>query len=58
MKKEIFNKIIGCLIVLSVITFTIMIFRKLPPVPRIMLLAFDVTVFYLTINHLFKNKKS
>lgn len=58
MKKEIYKTIIGFLILLSVATFTVVIFRKLPPVPRIMLLSFDVTVFYLTINHLFKNKKS
>jgi uncharacterized membrane protein len=54
MENTIFKKIIGVLIIAFILTLTVVLIKRLPPLLKIVNLGVDVTLIYLTIKNFFK----
>lgn len=58
MKKQTQKVILGLIIIAVLIGGTILLFKYLPPIPKLFLLGVDVVVYYLVVTLLFKSKKT
>lgn len=57
MKEGVLKKILGGLLMATFVILTVMYIKKLPPLMKVMMLAVDVCVFYISVNVLIKPKK-
>lgn len=57
-ENKIIRKIIGVLIIAFILTLTVMLIKRLPPLLKIVNLGVDVIAIYLTIKNFLKTKKS
>lgn len=57
MKTSILKKLLGA-IILAIFAFaTFLLFKRLPPIPKLLFLAVDVVVYYLVMQYLIINNK-
>lgn len=58
MKKEILQKIIGYIVILIVVVFTIKLIKVLPIVMKLLALAANVLTVYFAYNYFINKKKN
>ena len=57
MKEGVLKKILGGLLMATFVILTVMYIKKLPPLMKVMMLAVDVCVYYISVKVLINPKQ-